>query len=76
MFRRFSGKFQVQFSSSRMSVCVALLGLAVGSLGCNRGPAIPKTEPVSGTVTLKGKPVAGAEVFFVHERLVAYGKTD
>ncbi|HID21451.1 MAG TPA: carboxypeptidase regulatory-like domain-containing protein [Planctomycetaceae bacterium] len=33
--------------------------------GCSRGPERPKTYPVTGTVTLDGKPVEGATVVFV-----------
>jgi hypothetical protein len=32
--------------------------------GCNRGPTLPKAVPVSGTVTLDGKPLAGASIRF------------
>lgn len=32
--------------------------------------------PVSGTVTLDGKPIEDAEVYFVHETLVTMGRTD
>ncbi|WP_197169492.1 hypothetical protein [Novipirellula galeiformis] len=31
---------------------------------------------MSGTVSLNGKPIEGAEVYFVHEQLVTVGKTD
>ncbi|HUY88042.1 MAG TPA: carboxypeptidase-like regulatory domain-containing protein [Pirellulales bacterium] len=42
-----------------MVVCLALCG-------CNRAPAIPKVQtlPVTGTVTLDNKPLAGAVVLF------------
>jgi hypothetical protein len=44
--------------------------------GCSGGRRIPSTEPVSGTVTIKGKPIDGIEVYFCGEGFVAYGKTD
>jgi hypothetical protein len=37
---------------------------ALLSAGCNRGPDLPKAVPVSGTVTLDGKPLAGVTVRF------------
>jgi hypothetical protein len=42
-----------------------LVGLAI--CGCARSPTIPKIEtlPVKGTVTLDGKPLAGAIVIFM-----------
>lgn len=54
-------------------------GIAIALLlcvpGCG-GSDFPRTAPVSGTVTLKGKPIEGAEVYFVHEKLVAMATTD
>jgi hypothetical protein len=44
--------------------------------GCAGGRKIPDTEPISGTVTVKGKAIEGIEVYFCGEGLVAYGKTD
>ena len=41
----------------------ALLILLLAS-GCNRGPARPKTYPVTGVVTWQGQPVPGATVTF------------
>lgn len=59
------------------AVGTALCGLvAIATVGCGGGPKIPSTEPVGGTVTLKGKPIEGVEVYFISEKLVAYGKTD
>ncbi|MCA9129662.1 MAG: carboxypeptidase regulatory-like domain-containing protein [Planctomycetales bacterium] len=40
-------------------------GLLVLSLGCGSGSDNPPTYPVTGTVTLKGNPVAGATIIFV-----------
>ena len=56
-------------------VGLVIVGLSAQSMGCG-GPRVPSTEPVSGTVTLKGQPLADAEVYFVSPQLVAYGKTD
>lgn len=53
--------------------CLALIGL-VCVLGC--GPASVRTEPVSGSVTVKGQPAKNVEIYFVNEKLVAMGKTD
>ncbi len=44
-------------------------------MGCG-GNNVPRTEAVSGSVTLKGKPLKNIEIYFVHEKLVAMGKTD
>ncbi|NOX54416.1 MAG: carboxypeptidase regulatory-like domain-containing protein [Planctomycetes bacterium] len=44
----------------------ALLAIGVCYIvGCSGGPDRPKTYPVTGTVTLDGKPVEGATVVFV-----------
>lgn len=57
-----------------------LIGLLVLFTGCDSGT--PKTVPVSGTVTLKGKPVEGVTVIFsrgqsaIGSGEVAVGKTD
>jgi len=46
--------------------CGVQLVLIVGLIaGCNRAPAGPKLEPVSGTITLDGKPLAAADLIFV-----------
>lgn len=47
---------------SRVFLCASLL--AVTLIGCNRNTNAP-TFPVSGTVTLDGKPVEGAAVSFI-----------
>ena len=47
--------------------------------GCTPGTNNPPTFPVSGVVTLKGTPLAGADVVFVPEDQggqAAFGKTD
>jgi len=48
------------------AVSLVLLGCvaALGAAGCS-GTARPPTYPVSGTVTLKGKPLEGATIVFV-----------
>ncbi len=43
--------------------CLVILGTCLG--GCKGGVAGPPTEPVSGVVTLDGKPVPQANVVFV-----------
>ena len=53
--------------------CVALVSLGC-ALGC--GEAAVKTEPVSGSVTVKGQPAKNVEIYFVHPKLVTTGKTD
>jgi hypothetical protein len=51
-------------------------GIALFS-GCGEsGPDAPDTASVSGTVTLNGDPVVGAEVSFIGKEFVGYGKTD
>ena len=55
--------------------CLALCLTSVGLVGCEaNGEA--GTQPVSGTVTIAGKAIAGVEVYFCGDGLVAYGKTD
>lgn len=45
--------------------------------GCGGGGSDgPKTARVSGTVTLDGKPLAGATVFFTSEKFSGFGKTN
>lgn len=53
--------------------CVALASL-VSVSGCGEGSV--RTEPVSGSVTVKGQPAKNVEIYFVHQKLVAMGKTD
>lgn len=54
------------------SLCGSLFLLA----GCGEARTGPETVPVSGTLTVDGKPVEGAKVTFVHETFAAFGKTD
>lgn len=51
--------------------------LVVFALGCG-GSGIPGTAPVSGTVTLDGKPLVGANVCFSSEdgKHLGFGRTD
>lgn len=52
------------FPNTRL-LCV-VLPLLLTSLGCNsQGGNLPRTVPASGTVTLDGKPVDGAQVILV-----------
>lgn len=60
----------------RQVLCIGILAaLGLALPGC--GPSYPETIPVSGTVTLAGKPVAGAAVVFTPEEgHPATGTTD
>ena len=51
-----------------------VFGFMLFSLGCVGGSV--RTEPVSGSVTVKGQPAKNVQIYFVHEKLVAMGKTD
>ena len=48
--------------------------LMIVAVGC--GGSDVQTVDVSGTITMDGKPLAGADVNFVTEQFVGYGKTD
>ncbi|MBM4000243.1 MAG: hypothetical protein FJ297_12040 [Planctomycetes bacterium] len=52
------------------------LVVAIGSAGCSSGPKAPKPVPVSGTVTVDGKPVANVVVKFNSASFVGEGKTN
>jgi len=59
-------------------ILVAVCGLALLA-GCSSEPARPKTYPVTGTVTMKGRPLDGARVVFAPSTpglLPASGVTD
>ncbi|QDT28736.1 hypothetical protein Enr10x_40810 [Gimesia panareensis] len=52
----------------RFSLCLVCCSLVVGLTGCGGGAAekpLPNTVPVSGSVTMKGKPLVSATVTFV-----------
>ena len=55
----------------------AWLGVAAAGLLAGCGPDLPATEPVSGTIVYRGKPVAEAEVAFLCDgQRPGRGKTD
>lgn len=58
------------------AVCLIHAVILIGMLGCGgserRGP---ETVPVSGTVTLNGKPLEGADVHFVRDDFSSFAKT-
>lgn len=65
------------WKSSRLVPMVALFGVTLWTAGC--GPKLPKTVPVSGTVTYNGKPLEKATVSFAPQDPAirpADGKTD
>ena len=55
---------EYSFVCKRVTVQCLLALLAVGVSGCQREPEGPKRVPVSGVVTLNGKPLEGASVTF------------
>lgn len=61
-----------------MSGLLAVAVLFSGTLsGCGGGGSGgPKTVRVSGTVTLQGKPLEGASVYFMSEKFSGFGKTN
>lgn len=67
-FNCLSGRFRLSF--------VILSGCCLLLAGCGDGDTGPATVPVSGTLTLDGSPVEGAEVTFVHEEFAAFAETD
>ncbi len=60
--------------------CAAFLLICCFALGCaGKPPSSPsavKKAPVSGTVTLSGKPLVDAEVYFFTEKFTGFAKTD
>lgn len=57
-------------------LCLMSLALpCLAMLGCG-GSKDPKMAAVSGRITLKGKPLANAEVHFVSGQFQGFGKTD
>jgi hypothetical protein len=73
-------KRESNISSIRISQAVAVFAIALVLVGCS--PAPPQIVPVSGTVTLDGKPLPNAEVRFIPTRdgldgnMVGIGVTD
>ena len=53
-----------------------LLAPAVCLLGCGDSVDPGRGVPVSGTVTMDGKPLEGASVSFLNETFTGYGRTD
>ena len=53
------------FSHRAAAAVTVAFCIAMGLAGCNNGPPTPKTYPVSGEVTLDGKPMKSGEVTFV-----------
>jgi hypothetical protein len=60
---------------SRM-LMVLLVTVSLNVSGCSSGNTMPRTEPVSGVVTIQGKAIEGVEVYFTCDQFVSYGKTD
>lgn len=52
------------FSYRTAAAVAATFCVAIGLIGCNNTPPIPKSYPVSGEVTLDGKPMKSGEVTF------------
>src|SRR5258708_3199129 len=64
-----TGRFSKLVRAVACGLCAVVI---VSSLGCSKGPeyAVPELFPVSGTVKLEGKPLAGAQVVFVPDKKV------
>lgn len=58
----------------RLQAGIILAAASAAVCGCS-GSKGPHTVPVSGTVTLDGQPLAGAEVHFVGPGFSGFGKT-
>lgn len=59
----------------RNSVLLGLL-LVLSASGCGESVKPSRGVPVSGKITLGGKPLADADVSFMNETFVGFGKTD
>ena len=58
-------------------LCIAALSFVIALSGCGgSGGGGPKTERVSGIVTLQGKPLDGATVYFMTDKFSGFGKTN
>lgn len=76
--RWLSDRCRINLRPIRFAAHFAILSLLT-LCGCGAGNAGPKTYPVSGVVTLKGAPMADADVIFVPDSdgaQAAFGKTD
>ncbi len=51
-------------TASRFSCCLGLLAAVCLTAGCNSGPKMAPTYPVTGTVTLDGKPMPEGSIVF------------
>ncbi len=60
---------------SRPLFLIAILAV-LGPSGCGGGASSIEMANVSGVITLKGKPLADADVFFVSGKYEGYGRTD
>jgi hypothetical protein len=59
----------------RLSLCVVVAATALSAAGC--GKSNPgKGVPVSGIVTVDGKPLADADVHFMNDTFIGYGRTN
>lgn len=67
--------FSRQGSSMRFTNIV-LIGLTVICVGCGSPTDQTPTVGVKGTVTLGGKPLEGADVYFINGQYSGSGKTD
>lgn len=66
-------------SRNRIELCSAFLALVCLVLGCaSEAPTkgTVKKAPVSGTVTMGGQPLEGADVYFYTDKFTGFGKTD
>jgi hypothetical protein len=63
---------------NRFFLLASLSVLTMLVVGCGGGVSMPKTVPVTGTVTLDGKPVDGATVSLISEEgsVTSSGKSD
>ncbi len=60
----------------RFGYSLFLIISTAGLLGCSDGGESVSMANVSGIVTLKGKPLADAEVYFLSGKFEGYGQTD